>query len=641
MALGNNPIQKILEELYRKAYVIRPNEFFKDKGFNNSKVTQATKKVAAYLAKNNIKTALEISPPSPVEKRLIETYLVREWKILSTGYFIVEPVNVHLKKAWDYLDESIQADQNEVKLINIIPKLLSVPFGFDFNTALLLFSAWVGFNNKEISFSRRNQKTTVKTLFDDISIYNKPTAQLMLQLLLVEHLAISREDPSVIETEIKAIMETIKASACITKEDALIFSAKLQDFLEKEEGASHYLESDCKNILQSLTIHLEELEQYNQQADEIYKEVHSRLEITSLQKIEKRIQKLNYPKFIKTEKANLDELQRLLDKQYEACVDEICAEPEKLKSIENVGIVRKKIEDHQDLLSDHKDLVQKLSSALDHLEKKAEQLKEKENEESLMEQIRLISEDSPLQKLQEDLNFIKSKQYPANVNNLVNIKVERMKTKVAALQKFADGVLERYQVIDKTELRAFKENLLSRMNLYQNSPYQEKLFQVKNYCDELDRYYNELAYLSRINTTNLSEIQKGIEKLESVRSLYQNKISEEHMTYLLQFKNKFDQAHQEIINEFEKGLSELESILKMELEQVSGSLPIVDFRNKITTLRTNNLDGFKNRLDKVENDFNKIVKEMNEKHTLKQIENLYKMLDNNKKQICLQRLKDL
>jgi hypothetical protein len=167
------------------------------------------------------------------------------------------------------------------------------------------------------------------------------------------------------------------------------------------------------------------------------------------------------------------------------------------------------------------------------------------------------------------------------------------------------------------------------------------LFQVKNYCDELDRYYNELAYLSRINTTNLSEIQKGIEKLESVRSLYQNKISEEHMTYLLQFKNKFDQAHQEIINEFEKGLSELESILKMELEQVSGSLPIVDFRNKITTLRTNNLDGFKNRLDKVENDFNKIVKEMNEKHTLKQIENLYKMLDNNKKQICLQRLKDL
>jgi hypothetical protein len=216
-----------------------------------------------------------------------------------------------------------------------------------------------------------------------------------------------------------------------------------------------------------------------------------------------------------------------------------------------------------------------------------------------------------------------------------------MKTKVAALQKFADGVLERYQVIDKTELRAFKENLLSRMNLYQNSPYQEKLFQVKNYCDELDRYYNELAYLSRINTTNLSEIQKGIEKLESVRSLYQNKISEEHMTYLLQFKNKFDQAHQEIINEFEKGLSELESILKMELEQVSGSLPIVDFRNKITTLRTNNLDGFKNRLDKVENDFNKIVKEMNEKHTLKQIENLYKMLDNNKKQICLQRLKDL
>jgi hypothetical protein len=263
MLIGN-PFQKLLEALYRSAYSIRPNSFFNQyKGYVNSKATSATKKIATMLAKNNLGSLLRETPAGPVEDDLIK-YLVYQWKILSPTYFVMIPDNnPQMKTAWNLLDENIKADKKEIKLNTFFAKLFSAPFGFDFNSALLLFSAWVGFHNKEIRFTRSNREVTTKEVFDQINTSAKPTSEIVHELLFKDSLSITREDPGKIETEVKAILDKIQTNNKLPQPIAESYLVKLTDFLEKEKGSGNSIEVECKNAYDTLVICLADASAYN------------------------------------------------------------------------------------------------------------------------------------------------------------------------------------------------------------------------------------------------------------------------------------------------------------------------------------------------------------------------------------------
>ena len=85
--------------------------------------------------------------------RICQQQLFINWHLLSSTYWIQEPEDIlSLKRAWDYLEEQIKPDEQEVYVKNFIPCLFNSPFGFDYNTATLLFAAWIGKHYKELRF---------------------------------------------------------------------------------------------------------------------------------------------------------------------------------------------------------------------------------------------------------------------------------------------------------------------------------------------------------------------------------------------------------------------------------------------------------------------------------------------------------
>ena len=479
-----------------------------------------------------------------------------------------------MKTAWDLLDKNIKTDNKEIKLNSFFTKLFSAPYGFDFNTALLLLSAWVGFHNKEIRFSSNNREVTIKDVFDQINISTKPTSDIIHGLLFKETLSIIREDPDVIETEVKAILEKIQTNNKMSLSTAESYLAKLKDFLEKEQGYNNPIEAECQNAHDTLVMCLSDTTTYNTAVDSIKNDIHNLKDIISLKKIESRIQRLKYPQLIQTTHPDLAELQKDLDKTITTVVDRICMEPSRLGKLEDVGIVRNQISSTIKELSDRTHLVEKLEVALEALERKTDELRSNEDLKSIRTQLEMISENSGLQKLSNDLDYIQTKNFPENAKSLVDAKIEKLKRKIAELQNFADQSLDRYQSIDEKDLRSFKDLVLSKTNLYNGSTYEPKLKTIKDYVDLLDQFFTDLKIASMVDTTNLTLVQKGLDQIVEITGKYGEKISQTHLAKLIFLQNKFTNSSKALTESIERQMDDVESVLAVELDKHQAPLAL-------------------------------------------------------------------
>jgi hypothetical protein len=639
---GFNPIPNIMERLYKAAYAIRPNNFFNDiKGLSNTNVTKATKKISAMLAKRNLREALQINPPTPIEKRLINEYLLNKWKIINYNFYASEPKDHSIEKAWEFLNETIKPDKSEVRLKSIFTKLLNPPYGFDFNTSLLLFSAWVGCYNKEIKFIQDNAEVTIATIFDSFSNYTKATINLLTELCLIRNVAIRREDPSKIKIEIQAVLEKIRSVNQVNINEANSMLIKLQDYVEKESGQNSPLITDCESAISLLTNHLEDLNSYEDAVENIQKSIRSTSDLSALNSVEKKIQNLEYPKFIQTQKPNLADLQKELDNKFEALVDSICMEPLRLSNIENVGVIRNKIQENQKHVSTRNNLFEKLKKALSNLEIKVEELRNKEEEKRYLEQLSLISDHSPLVKLQADLHFIKSQVYPVQLKTKVDEKIDKLSGKIIELQKFAEASVNHYQSISESDLDYFKEKFLKNLSMFTGSSHETKLLDIKDYLNNLDNYYSEIKFVNDFSNLDIHKILANLEKAKSIKEKYMDKLSGDHIGKIQYILDKLIQELGLQKKNFIELLDEVEQILELELKNISNTLSVDIVKNKIKNLQSYNLEEYKYRLEKAGNDLSMIERIMNEKFTVDQIERLFKSLDQEKRNECIERLKNL
>lgn len=637
-----NPIPTILEKLFKASYHVRPSYFFNDiKGLSNTNVTKATKKISAMLAKRNLNEALQISPPTSIEKRLINDYLLNKWKIINHNFFTNVPKDHNLEVAWDFLNENIKPDKTEVRLKFIFSKLLNPPFGFDFNTSLLLFSAWVGHYNKEIKFILNNAEVTIASIFDEFPNYTKSTINLLSELCFIKNVAVRREDPSKIKVEIQAILEIIRSANQVNISEANSMLIKLQDYVDKESSENNPLVLECNSVISLLNNHFEILKTYEEAVESIQKSIRVTSDLSILNNVEKRIQNLEYPNFIETQKPNLADLQKEIDNKFESIVDIICMEPNRLSNIENVGVIRNKIQENLKHLSNRNHLLEKLKTALIDLEKRVERLRDKEDEKIILDQLSLITVQSPLVKLQSDLNFIKTQTFPDKYKNLVDKKIEELNDKVAEFNQFAEASLTHYQFINESELRLFKEKFLKNLSMYSDSAYEQKLSSIKDYLDDLDKFYTEVRLISDFSNLDINKILDNLGKSKEIEEEYKSKLSSDHIGKIQNIINKLDQALELQKKNFSDEINEIEHVLNLELANTSGTLDITSIRSKIDKLRSNNLDDYKYRLDKAVNDLSVIERIMNEEFTLEQIERLYNSLDYEKRNECLERLKNL
>ena len=143
----------MLDECYHLAYRSCPPEFLTQYRVSNPKLRIATKLTAKQLLRGSVASLRQGSGVDPVARDLCNKILYPKWRLLAPDSRVQEPGERRVRQAWDYLDRTFAPGQPETMVREAISTLLNTPFGYDFNTVMLLFSAWFGWHAHDLSVS--------------------------------------------------------------------------------------------------------------------------------------------------------------------------------------------------------------------------------------------------------------------------------------------------------------------------------------------------------------------------------------------------------------------------------------------------------------------------------------------------------
>jgi hypothetical protein len=628
----------MVSTLYRTAYPKRPKNFFNDlKGYSTSNLTKAVLKVLPVLAINDMSNGKNYLG-APIEKRVIK-YLTSQWRILNSAGFIVEPGDHGTKNGWQLFDEAIPANKKDVRLKDIFQKLLEAPYGFDFNTAFLVFTAWVGKHRSELRFTKVGRPMTVKDFFDFGEKANNTTKELN-NLLFKDYAKISREDPGELYREVKGLLSEFENTKELSLAEANSFHTKFIEFLSKE-FEDDILNADIKNAVGSIDISTKEFADYEDEVDRILSEINNASTPSNLLKQNRFISALKKPGLISSTKPGIEDLAKHRDRKLEQSVQALKREMAGLNSIENAGIYRKKIEEYRNALRGKLALLDIVDKAENALNNRAEDLNTKQNEVRYKSNIDAYSERSPLNNLQKDLSSLMSMPVPASLNEYRKKKAKKMEQEIKNYLLFAKDMQDSYKYVDDNELYQLKNKLVGQLSNFEDTNLYDDLLGIRQYLEKLESYFSTLRTISNIDLSKVSNLRKGLETIGEISEKYNKALSSDHINHVLAMQERLNGKLDEELLEANQKITALENLLDEEYQDTSGTLKVEEQKVKITSLRVLGIDELSKRLEKAETLLSKIKDIMDNEYTMQQIQILFKKLDPEKRDEIISILNNL
>ncbi len=336
------PLRDLLIRLYRVAFAYAPNEFFTQyrvisQGVN--KLRDATREVSESLIRNapsDLKTLARVN--RGIVPDLCNKFLVQKWELLTPDYRIQQqPGNRRLREAWQQIDNAIKPGDNDNKLRDALFPLLNPPYGYDYNTALLLFAAWFGYHRLDIEISINGRRVDHSAL---IGLVGKGSREFFYSIAINEIVSLRRRVmPDVGEVKKRIQDATQKSFQYEIAETELLV---LRDIAE-DERYNGDIRQGAQQAAQSLAQAIEQAKQYDGDAEQIKTSVaraHTAQELIALQK---KIEKLPTASSVQTQKDTPVQLRQQIEARFVTVIEAVCQENESPKQLTEIGLNRTRL----------------------------------------------------------------------------------------------------------------------------------------------------------------------------------------------------------------------------------------------------------------------------------------------------------
>ena len=158
--------------------------------------------------------------------------------------------------AWKAVDEGFKVDRGAVSIKQVLDRILCVPFGYDWNTAALLFASWFGCNRADLELSVGRKVVSII----DIAVGPKGKFRAPKDFLTaLASAGLRRRDPGEVESAVKEILERL-ATGKFRQDEAETASVRLTEYLQRDgvnqreeiQEAAQKLEADqCDHLRQT------------------------------------------------------------------------------------------------------------------------------------------------------------------------------------------------------------------------------------------------------------------------------------------------------------------------------------------------------------------------------------------------------
>lgn len=582
-------IQNILQKLYELAYPYRPPEFFTDLPGNPKKgaapLRDAVKIVSKNLLHNRVSSALA-GMTRVAQERVCKQNLMMKWHILSTTYWIQEPDVLSLQHAWNYLEEQVKPDDQEKAVKEYLPNLLNSPFGFDFNTATLLFTAWIGKHNNELRFSSKGR--VIGLDFIEQLLDQKTPQDFLGKICVEEFLYISRRDADKSLIEGRNFLEKIQRGDKFHQADAGDAINRLSEIIRSDVCPE---DEHCifDQALSDLNSALESSEQYDQEVIKLLPKIANESNLRSLIDLQEKVKHLPLPGIVLPSQPPLKEIQLKLTSQIQNTIQDSCQQAKTLSRIEGADAIRNLLSEQKSILKREGflDLIALISEAENQLVNQIRKLKADSEEKSKRYQINAITSKADLNKLYEYQNELKEMELESQeLLNLRNQQLSEINTAIQELETFGDNVIVVYQQVPYDGLENLYERILKNGDRFVKTKYEGKLDQAVQYLRNLKYYFDNLREIRNLPLNSIEDSSKIEEKLEVVTRNYKEKLSSKHLKSLEEVRKEYKDRLEGIYKQTEGEINLLEKNFEtfsasQITERISKFSPFISAESKI------------------------------------------------------------
>lgn len=585
-------VKSVLKQQYDLAYRIRPPEFFTQysalptRGPN--KLRSAVKTVVKNLLYDRIGNAL--SGMDNVSKDLCEKYLAKKWGMLTqswgapSSYALQKPTSLKLQPAWDLLDRTFAPGVQDARLSEVIPKLLNPPYGFDYNTAMLLLCGWLGYHRAELLLSHRGARIGLGDLEQQVE--TTKTARDFLNWACVNGLALSRRDPDAALQEMQSIRaRIIKGQPPFSQAEAGEAVQALDEFAAQDKQPL----DECQRATEAaerLRKALGVAQKYDQEAQKILASLESLYEASDLLELHQKLPSLTVDELVTITQPTVSEIdQRILD-QLELAVETERRRVEGLADITLVGTLEHRLHTLKGQLEKQglTPFVQRVVEIEDMLRKRSRLLKAAEQEAAIQKEIEAMTVDAGLSSLHNYRQRLREMQLVSpELQQARDNKLEAIQREIERLEAFAAGITEQVHNVDLSDIQQIQNNIIRHQDRYVDTPYEEKLSQALGYLETLQHFRADVHDLRQRPLNSPQDVQNAEERLREIASSFEQSLSAIHLQALNHArKNMAEQvkaARQAALQWLEDREQELEhgkvslGVLHQKLERPPAFLP--------------------------------------------------------------------
>ncbi len=631
-------IKSVLKQLYDMAYRYRPPEFFKQYQFGRSgALNRAVKTVAENLLYNRIGSALS-GMERGVPRDLCEKYLVSKWGMLTqtwgtlAPYALQKPASLKLQPAWDLLDRTFKPGAKDIAVSEVIPKLLNPPYGFDYNTAMLLVCGWLGYHRSELVPSRRGEQIGFGEL--ERQIETVKTSRDFLNWVCVNALAISRRDPDAALEEVRAIRNRVLKGECFSQEEASQSLLALDEFAENDKNPADQRQQAAETAGE-LRKGIEVARKYDEEAKEILTGLDAQSEVTELLKLRDKLKALAPSERVAVTQPAASDIEPRILKKLEQALDTEQRRVEGLADITQVGALEQRLRGLKKQLAQQglERYAERVATIESLLEERIRLLKAAEQEAAIQREIEAMTVDAGLAKLHDYCQRLQEMQFVSpDVRQVRDGKLDSIQREIHNLEKFAADIVGRVHSADLTSTQQIQGEIVRRQSRYQGTEHEQNISQALGYLEMLQQFRAKLNSVKQLRLRGLEDVQAAQGSLKQITSDFKQRLSSTHLEELTSTGRELERRIQQEQAQAVQWLEELEgeasqsdvslSDMQQRLQRPPVFLP-TEHQVRLETLRAR-------------------VQERLDQDHIAQIECLFQSLGTpEKRQECLNRLRQL
>ncbi len=525
----------ILRELYRMSYHKGPTKFYPQyKHTGSSNLTKAVSYVMVDLLSNNAGAPGALHKNDSVARGILNNFLMKEWQVLDDRQHLRVPTPASpLYHGWQALDNHFRVGSTGTKAESILKQLLNPPFGYDFNTLTLLFSAWYGYHRRDIEyFSIGGRTASIEQVIRDGKGNLKKPKDFVPDLRAC---FVTRRDISKHQRDIEGLIQRVQSGEGLRQAEARGVLRALENFV-KDERANHDLQREAGKAFDELKKCWDIASDYDEKAVAIRRSMEGHLELSRLVGLLRETRALPETKRVQASEPRPHELIEQLNRQIAQATEQKCRKHEQLEKIDDYGLYKSTLENTRRLLKQEglHELVERVDSALEALKRSRDEHKREENDARVFERLDQIQVKGSLAYLRGALEEIESLQIRSiEAGQKANEKLASIEAEIEKLESFAANCRERLEALTQLDdIRFLRDDLLKHFKLFEDTEEQKVVEAALDAADALESFFRELEALRNERAQDPEDVRELLQRCTTLEEEYADRLSRQQREQL-------------------------------------------------------------------------------------------------------------